>query len=268
MLRIGCQTYTWQMQGDKWRGGIEQIARSVRRAGYSGIETTLFVLGELYEKAEAFARLLSESKLTLSGLCLGLSYDELGGVDEKVEHGERMIAYLRHFPGAVLVLSAGSSHRSDKRDQRFEEMCEVYNRIGRAAAAAGIQAGVHPSSHSTSMITRKEDYDLLLRLTSAESVGLIPDTGHVAKAGYDLKRLLMRAEGRIVHLHLKDVDEGLRWTPLGTGIVDLNLVADFLNASGYEGWVILEEESAEAVGHAEELVRRNLELASRVLGRS
>ena len=36
MLKVGCQTYTWEMLGDKWTGTVDDILDLVAAAGYAG----------------------------------------------------------------------------------------------------------------------------------------------------------------------------------------------------------------------------------------
>ena len=40
MLRVGCQTYTWEMLGQNWKGSVDSILDAVAQAGYEGIEIT------------------------------------------------------------------------------------------------------------------------------------------------------------------------------------------------------------------------------------
>ena len=55
-----------------------------------------------------------------------------------------------------------------------------------------------------------------------------------------------RHRARIVHVHIKDVDANDEWQPLGQGIIDWKPFFGFLDNSGYQGWVVAEEESAPA----------------------
>jgi len=49
--------------------------------------------------------------------------------------------------------------------------------------------------------------------------------------------------GRIVHVHLKDVDARSRWRPLGAGVCDFPAIVQLLRDNGYPGWLVSEEES-------------------------
>ena len=34
MLKVGCQTYTWEMLGDGWKGKVDDMLDAVAGAGY------------------------------------------------------------------------------------------------------------------------------------------------------------------------------------------------------------------------------------------
>ncbi|MEA2612522.1 MAG: inosose dehydratase, partial [Chloroflexota bacterium] len=86
------------------------------------------------------------------------------------------------------------------------------------------------------------------------------DTGHVYLAGTDPVEIARAARGRVLHVHLKDVDparaervrsgevpfreaviDGL-FVPLGQGGVDIGGVIAALEADGYRGWYVLEQD--------------------------
>ena len=46
MMRIGCQTYSWQMSLSLYQGKIDHICEVVGQAGFSGLEPEVVMLGE------------------------------------------------------------------------------------------------------------------------------------------------------------------------------------------------------------------------------
>jgi sugar phosphate isomerase/epimerase len=256
-IRIGCQSYSWQMQGKNWKGKLTDILDVVADAGYEGFECTLQILGDYYNSPERFEEALKERNLKLAALCLGFSCDEPDDLKDKLQAGEKIIKYLKHFPGAVLLLSGGRAESRDDFDKKFNAMCLVYNRIGEMAKEGGIIAGVHPSSHGGSLIDTVSEYDRFLEQTNPELVGFIPDTGHVVSAGYDIEELFNKYYDRMVHIHLKDIDAEGHWSLLGQGICDYKWILGFLTEKEYKGWIILEEESDFAAASTREAVRLN-----------
>jgi inosose dehydratase len=103
------------------------------------------------------------------------------------------------------------------------------------------------------------------RLLESSSVGLCLDTGHVFLGGGDAVEVARGAAGRVIHVHLKDVDptgaahvrsgeipfrqaviDGM-FVPLGSGAVDIAGVIRELEAGGYRGWYVLEQDVSLAV---------------------
>jgi inosose dehydratase len=98
------------------------------------------------------------------------------------------------------------------------------------------------------------------RLLESSDVGLCLDTGHVYLAGTDPVDIARAARGRVLHVHLKDVDpvraEAVRrgdvpfresvidglFVPLGEGAVDIAGVIATLERDGYRGWYVLEQD--------------------------
>src|SRR5206468_12308860 len=98
------------------------------------------------------------------------------------------------------------------------------------------------------------------RLLDASDVRLCLDTGHVYLGGADPVAIARAARGRVLHVHLKDVDpvraqrvrngevpfrqaviDGL-FVRLGKGAVDIAGVIETLEADGYRGWYVLEQD--------------------------
>ena len=57
-LRIGCQTYTWEMLGADWPGTPDDILAAVAAAGYDGVEFSNAMIGEYEGAPESFAAAL------------------------------------------------------------------------------------------------------------------------------------------------------------------------------------------------------------------
>jgi inosose dehydratase len=117
------------------------------------------------------------------------------------------------------------------------------------------------------------------RILANSDVPLCLDTGHLLVGGADPVEVARAANGRVAHVHLKDVDAGLAarvrarelgyrdavarglYRPLGEGDVDVSGVVGPLRAAGYAGWyvleqdVVLDEEPVEGEGPARAAAR-------------
>ncbi|CAB4887104.1 unannotated protein [freshwater metagenome] len=88
------------------------------------------------------------------------------------------------------------------------------------------------------------------------------DTGHLAIGGVDPVAFARESADRVGHVHLKDVNMGMAgpvlrrempimagvqsglFTPLGQGDVAISAVIETLEASGYDGWYVIEQDTA------------------------
>lgn len=172
------------------------------------------------------------------------------------------LAEFRAAGAGTLVLAAatgvdGYDARPDLDEGGWRALLANLDRIGRAATAAGVTAALHP--HVGTLVERRAEVD---RVLDGCAIPLCLDTGHLLIGGVDPAELAARAAGRIAHVHLKDVDAGRAarvragevgyaaavrngmYRPLGQGDVDVAGIVDTLTAAGYDGWYVLEQDTA------------------------
>ncbi len=116
-------------------------------------------------------------------------------------------------------------------------------------------------------VTGRDGYEAGLELSDAEWVlaatdaGICLDIGHLAVAGADPLEVARRADGRVRHVHLKDVDARLAervrqrelsyheavkmglYRPLGQGAGRVGEVVRWLESQGYDGWYVFEQDT-------------------------
>jgi inosose dehydratase len=126
-----------------------------------------------------------------------------------------------------------------------------------AVAAQGVELVLHP--HAGTVLETADDVELALAHTD---VPWCFDTGHLLIGGVDPVRFATDHGDRIGHVHFKDVDarvaarfnakelslmqavqHGL-FRPLGDGDARIDEVVRALAASGYERWLVLEQDLA------------------------
>jgi inosose dehydratase len=149
----------------------------------------------------------------------------------------------------------------------------------------GFRPVIHP--HAGTYLETDAEIEALAEALDGSLVGLCLDTGHLTYGGADPVQRIRDHGALITHVHLKDcrrsvLDEvraaggGVRvalargvFTPLGEGDVDLPGVLDALGAIGYQGWLVIEQDTAlTAQVTRRSLVdaqRRNLEHVLRLL---
>jgi inosose dehydratase len=161
----------------------------------------------------------------------------------------------------VLVLAAATG--ADGYDERpvldevaWKRLFDNVDRLVERAAERQIQACLHP--HVGTIV---ESYDDVRRVLDSSTVPLCVDTGHLLIGGTDPAALVGEATERVVHTHLKDVDQdwatrvqrgevtytaavaGGMYRPLGGGDVDIAGIVGTLETAGYAGWYVLEQDT-------------------------
>jgi inosose dehydratase len=226
---------------------------------------------------------------TLAGHDLGL----VGGflatpLHSTVDGVDATIGLLADAGGEVLVLAAatgldGYDERPALSDREWATLVETAGRIAERAAAAGLKTVLHPHV-GTHVETRAE----VERFVHDSDLPLCVDTGHLLIGGTDPVDLVRRHPHRVGHVHLKDVRADLAeqvrqgtvtyteavargiYTPLGAGDVDLDTLLELLRDNDYDGWYVLEQdtalgEEATADGKPHEHTRQSLDYLDKLL---
>ncbi|NEA59611.1 TIM barrel protein [Streptomyces sp. SID13666] len=171
-----------------------------------------------------------------------------------------LAAFTAAGAGTLVLAAATGQDGYDARPELdalgWKTLLANLDRVAALAAAAGITAALHP--HVGTMVEGPEDVD---RVLEGSWTGLCLDTGHLLVGGTDPVALARRAAGRVVHVHLKDVDEGAAaavhdgrtsyteavdrnlYQPLGQGDIDLAALIGALEDAGYAGWYVMEQDA-------------------------
>jgi inosose dehydratase len=161
----------------------------------------------------------------------------------------------------TLVLAAdtgatGYDHRVEPTAQQWRLLLATLDRIREVAGERGITATLHP--HVGTVVESADD---VARVLDGCTIPLCLDTGHLMIGGGDPAALAAQVPDRIAHTHLKDVDaaaaarvrageiaystavaEGM-YRPLGQGDADIAAIITTLEAAGYTGWYVLEQDT-------------------------
>ncbi len=142
-------------------------------------------------------------------------------------------------------------------DERWHEYANRLDALAAFTLSRGVRLAYH--HHMGAYVETSEDLDRLMDLT-AEAVGLLLDTGHLAFAGADPLAVLDRWIARVCHVHCKDVRPEIitlarnrDWSFLdavlngvftvpGDGAVDFSSIIERLRRHGYRGWLVVEAE--------------------------
>ncbi len=269
MAKIGCQTYTWEMLGADWRGGVDDILDAIAAAGYQGIEITNAMIGAYADRPQAFAEALRARGLTMPAFGYGAAtgFTDPAARAAELAGMEQAMRFVAAFPASLLVVGGASAFTEVSRAAAIEAAAAFYNEAGRRGRRAGVPVAFHPSTHHGSILVTADDYDRIMRLTDPELVQWNPDSGHIVRGGQDLPATLRRYAARICHVHLKDVDRDGAWRPMGHGVCDMPATVALLRHElHYDGWFVLEEESDAARADPVAAIRGNRAYLRPILG--
>ena len=158
---------------------------------------------------------------------------------------------------AALVADAAWSAPPDLDDAGWERAGEHLRALADLVAPEGLDLVLHP--HVGTLVETAEQVDRALAHTD---VPWCFDSGHLLIGGVDPAAFVREHAARIGHVHLKDVDARLAadvrggtrslvnatqaglFRPLGDGDAGIDAVLGLLEQSGYERWLVLEQDIA------------------------
>ena len=245
----------------------ESVLGEIGGAGHAG--TDLGPPGYLGE-GEELRRRLDANQLEIVGGFVPVRFSEPEHWDEDLQ-GLRHTLALFAAAGATgarpVLCDAGGPERiadpggggRDRAlrldDARWAKLAEGVARAAEVSREAGHEPVFH--HHTSSYVEGVEEIE---RFLEASDVDLLLDSGHLAVAGGDPVQALRDWRDRVGTVHLKDtradVLEQVRadradmitawrrglFCALGEGDVDLPGLCSALAGSGYDGWVVIEQD--------------------------
>jgi len=258
--RIAGAPISWgvcEVPGWGWQLDSATVLSQMRELGL--VATELGPKGFLPARPEAAAKTLADKGLhAVGGFVPVVLHDPEHNPVPEIDLA------IRGFTAAgagTLVLAAvtgtdGYDASSVLDEAEWRVLLTNLDRLAEVAARNGITATLHP--HIGTMVETPDDVQ---RVLAGSSIGLCLDTGHLLIGGVDPVALAAEHAGRIRHTHLKDVDatwarrvqsgdvtytdavrQGM-YRPLGQGDVDIAAIVGSLEAAGYDGWYVLEQDT-------------------------
>ena len=219
-------------------GSDEQALREIAGAGYTGVELFDGNLIAYKGREDVFTGYLKANGLSLIAIYSGANFiygdvlnDELWRIEEAAKIGQALGAEF-------LVLGGGAVRNGGTREEDFGALAEGLDRAAAISERYGLTALYHP--HLGTMV---EGPDALARVMALTTIGLCPDTAHLAAGGNDLPELIRTYAARIPYIHLK----GLSREPFGFVPLDedpeMAATVQALKDVHYDGWITVELDS-------------------------
>jgi len=252
----------------------EQVCAVLRDTGYVGVD--MGPVGFLGRKAELRDR-LKRYGLELAGGWIDLPFSDTAAFDEQLaaldgvldvfveaaegEPGRLPLPTLACSGSAIRKANPGGGAEFALSDEQWKPFADNVMRAVEKVRRRGLEPTFH--HHACTYVESPAEIDQLLSRTD---VGLTLDTGHLLLGGGDPLTGWRRWRDRINHLHLKDarisvlesvvqgkgdmraVWAGRAFVPFGQGDLDLGGIMDEVVSSGFDGWLIVEQDTIPRVG--------------------
>lgn len=263
-IKIGCETYTWQMPGEKYKGKLEHIMAIASQSGFQGIEPETSFIQHLSDPF-LMEETLRKNNLELAVLVLVADWRMPQETEKERILADKWIDFLKHFPGTLLLLVQMPGKDRSELQTRQQNLLKCVNLVARRAAGKSIKCSYHPNSPGGSVFRTEEDYKILLEGLDTSVIKYTPDVGHIARGGMDPLRIIRQYRHLIDCVHFKDMFENGDWAPMGKGTINFEGITKELTQTGFEGWIIIEDECDEAITDPDGVVRSDGRFVREVL---
>ena len=269
-VSIGCVPIVWNnvdLPDLEPTAPYAEILDAFARLGYEGTQH-----GRGFPEGAALHAELGRRNLRFAELYSALPADAGGLTADADAIARADLARLVAAGGEVLVVALDGSPERDACSGRVADGAPrwrepAYDRLARllrelaGEAPDGVRVAFHP--HTATWIEAPDEVDALAARLPGTGAGLCLDVGHYLVGGGDPGEAIRRHGPLITHVHAKDVDPAVLarlrggeiagfgdavrerlFTELGNGALDLPGVVQALGAIGFEGWIMVEQDSS------------------------
>lgn len=291
MLKIANAPCSWGVLEDARGATISfaQVLDEMRETGYAGTE--LGDWGFLPTDPAQLRRELERRSLQLLAAFVPVDLSNPDAHADGMANAVRTARLLADVAGEqpLIVLSDDNGKNPTRRQnagrirpehalsaEGWRIFTDGAQRVARAVREqTGLRTVFH--HHCAGFVETPTEIETFLALTDPNLVGLCFDTGHYRFGGGDPVRGLERHYARIWHVHFKDHNpaiaaqsrakgwdyiESVRhgiFCELGRGDIDFPAIVKLLQARGYDGWIVVEQDVLPGMGTPKASAQRNRE---------
>ena len=243
-----------------------QLLAEMRAAGYEATEWG----SNMPTDPEQLGSDLLANGLRMLGGFVGLELRTPERRETEVRRGVEAGRFFRALGGEYLIAADSGDKRRQAEaghvdaagglgDGQWKSLGDGLNEVAAALQSEGVKLVFH--NHVGTYVETEEETSRLLEATDPALVGWCLDCGHLAYGGGDTLRMLERHGARVGYVHIKDVDVGLLqasrengwsfqdalkryiFSKLGQGAADIPAVVRALKEHGYNGWLVVEQDT-------------------------
>ena len=228
----------------------------LKKAGFTGMEAEIVMLGDYYHDWARLKDLLDREGIVLAALAVHENWLFEEETEAERRNLDEAIEFLTHFPAAKLMLAhvAADPVREHRLQEKQKNQLSCLKNIAERAKERGVVPVFHPNSGENSIFRYEEDYKVMFEGLYKGGIGYAPDVGHMANGGIDPLKMIREHRDIVQHVHFKDMDASHVWATMGKGIIDFPSIVRYLEETGYRGWIMTEDESPDAVEDSDAVV--------------
>ena len=255
-IKIGCETYTWQMPGEMYKGKLDHIMGICNKAGFTGIEPETSFFGNLSDPFK-MKETLQKHEQELAVLVHVEDWRNPEETEDEKKRAQQWMDFLSHFPETIYLLVQMPGLDRSNLQERQQNLLSCVNAIAERATSKGIQCSYHPNSPEGSIYRNEEDYKILLNGLNNKHIGYCPDVGHIAKVDMDPLAIIKQYREQVNLVHYKDMFADGRWAQTGEGVIKFDEITKYLIDTDYKGWIIMEDECDGAISNPDSVTLKD-----------
>ena len=227
--------------GIEWR--VAPVDPAVRAEPPSFFRNNRCTLAVTDSEAERARRSMEEAGLSVPNLG---TYIDVGDMESVVRH--MRFAQIIGAPS----LRIGTAPMSNDYVAERERSAQFIRDVEPVAREHGVRAVVE--THFGTVCASATQARAMVEGRDPEWIGVLYDVGNMVFEGFEDYRAGVQTIGSYLHLvHLKNAiltpkgggGAERRWAPLDAGLADIDSFLDTLQASGYDGWLVIEDFSTQ-----------------------
>lgn len=254
-IKIGYSTITWQTGTEVATYRPQHIMEVVARAGFKGVAADQHFFQEVNDPP-AIKELLDKYAIELSAVM------STGELDIRGEDGVE-VKLLEHFPHTLMLLKQKEAEPLNKISQ--QELLTGLHQTAAAASVQGIRCAFDPMTITHDSLHPEVGLRDAIHSIDTKLMGIVLNTGQLGMAGMDPLPILQEYRDMVRCVIFKDVDAERQWASMGNGIIDFVSITNYLKTTGYEGWIIVEDECIRAADDPDSVAMEDGLYARKVL---
>lgn len=256
-MRLSCLPVSFFAEIIAGRMSVREWALTGALLGLDAVDLSILFVPDRSQAAVAALRRQIEG--VGMRVAMVTSYPDLTHPDParracELELEQEVVAAAAALGAGLVRVTAGQAHPETSREAGVAWAVEGLTRLVETTRDSGVRLVYenHAKPGAWTYTDFSQPPDIFLEIaagTAGSSLGINFDTGNAAAFSDDPLWLLEQVAGRVVSVHAADtaVKGSLQPVLLGTGITPFPALFGCLKASGWDGWICMEEASFQGI---------------------